>query len=420
MMARATLALAIALGLACDAPSRERIDRWRGTRDGAERLVGALASTDVAADLRARAAQHLVAMGDGPAAVAALRRRPSPAVLDALIPLLAGDARVASELQVPTPGQVAAKDALFELRPLATPAQRELIDGDLADWLAGYYEGRSGLGRHSGREILGAVGARAAPGLTAALEGVLAEPAPSKGRFVAVRDELLEGLALAGPPGVAVLLDLAQGRRGARHPDATLPTRAMRALGAAYVDRDTDAAPLLPGLDRLESIAGDTDAPPALANLAFDLIAATGPPHCLRPLTALARHPDAIRVWVAVREGLDCAGVDAIVPLAEALLPERDLEPADLERFFWAPAAALGPGAAVPARTLLASESWLARLSGVKLLERVGSAGDAERLRAIASDSTTLRWSREHDTKWAAPTLGAEAARVADHLEKKP
>src|SRR5688572_3793215 len=126
MVARATLALAIALGLACDAPSRERIDQWRGTRDGAQRLAEALSSTDVAADLRARAAQHLVAMGDTPVAVDALRRQSSPAVLDALVPLLAADAHVAAELQVPTPGQVAAKDALFDLRPLATRAQRDI------------------------------------------------------------------------------------------------------------------------------------------------------------------------------------------------------------------------------------------------------------------------------------------------------
>jgi len=418
-MARATLAFAVALGLACDTPTRERIDHWRGTRDGAERLAEALSSTDVPADLRARAALHLVALGATPVAVTALRRQPAPAVLDALIPLLAADARVASELQVPTPGQVAAKDALFELRPLATPVQRDLIDGHLAEWLTGYYEGRSALGRHSGREILLVVGARAAPGLTAALDAVLGQRAPSKNSFVAVRDELLEGLALAGSPGVAVLLDLAQRKRGARPADATLPTRAMRALGSVYVERDTDRKPLLASLDRLEAMAADTHTPPAIANLAFDLIAATGPPHCLLHLTTLARHADAIRVWVALRKGLDCAGVDAVVPLAEALRPERDFDPAELDRFFWAPVAALGPGAAVPARALIASGNWLARLTGVKVLEKVGTRSDAERLRGIASDSTTLRWSRDHDTKWASPTLGAEAARVADQLEKK-
>src|SRR5688572_440838 len=107
MTARATLALAVALGLACDAPTLERIDRWRGTVGGAERLAEALASGDLAADLRARAALHLVALGRTAAALEALERRPAPAVIDALIPLLAADAHVAAELQVPTPGQVA-------------------------------------------------------------------------------------------------------------------------------------------------------------------------------------------------------------------------------------------------------------------------------------------------------------------------
>jgi hypothetical protein len=417
MTARATVAFVVALA-ACDAPSAERIDGWRSSAGGAARLEAAVATGDLAPDLRARAARHLVALGEGAAAVAALRRSPAPAVLDALIPLLHADAQVVAELQVPTARQVAARDALFELRRLASGEQRARIDAHLADWLTAHYEGRSALGRHSGHEILAEVGARAAPALTASLERLLAAPRPTPTSWVAIRDELLDGLAVAGAPGVSVLLDLADGRRGTRHPDETLPVRAMRALSRSYAERDTDPAPLYPSLDRLQAMAADARTPPAIANLAFDVIAAAGSPYCLKPLTALAQHPDAIRVWVALRKGLDCAGIDAVVPLAEALRPERAFDPADLERFFWAPIAALGVDAAGPARTLTASGSWLARLTGIRVLEKIGSAADVARLRALADDSTPLRWSREHDTKWASATLGAEARRVADHLEQ--
>ena len=108
------------------------------------------------------------------------------------MPRLWADCKLTDELQKPTEKQIAAKDALFSLRDGAGPATRELIDGYLVDWLAGYYEGRAPLGLHSGEKILRTIGARAAPKLLAAGRKIVADPGTAT-EVAKFSDELLEG-----------------------------------------------------------------------------------------------------------------------------------------------------------------------------------------------------------------------------------
>jgi len=201
------------------------------------------------------------------------------------------------------------------------------------------------------------------------------------------------------------------GKEAQGHPDATLAGRAMQALGAAFLERHADPAALVPVVPRLAALAADPKQPGENGNLAFDLIARTGKDHCLLPLAKLARSHDPVRSWSAVQHGLACAGVDGIQPMAEALPTDRDYDPAIIEKYFWKDAAALGTGAATPARTLLGSASWVARLTGAELLAKLGTPSDAQLLRTLAKDSAPLRG-------WTVPTVGAEATKLADRLEK--
>jgi hypothetical protein len=316
---------------------------------------------------------------------------------------------------------VAAKDALFELRARATGSVRDAIDAHLVEWMTGYYEGRAALGRHRGEAVIAAVGERAAPALRATLEHTLAEAPPSAQRFVPVGDELLRGLSLAGGAGISTLLDLAERKLGTAHPDETLRVRAIGALHETYVQRTQPTAPLVPFLSRLEAIAADVKGPAASANYAFELISATGSPSCLGPLATLAAHADMNRVWVAVTLGLACAGADGVVPMVEALPTDREYDPDIIEKYLWAAIAKLGPSAAPPARALLSSSSWLARVTGVRVLLHVGDTSDATRIRNLESDAAPLHMLRGNDTKGApSATVGEEARRVADKLEQKP
>src|SRR5262249_30496649 len=179
--------------LACERPSPDAVERWRRAGD-TDKLTGVLADRDLAPDLRARAAQALITVGDPKETLAALRRLPdAAAVAKPLLGLLWEDARLQSQLQVPTLPQIRAKDALYDLRDFDPPT----VDGYLVDWITGYYEERAGFGIHQGEEILRTVGAKAAPKLIAAARETL-DLGSVDGKYTPIADNHLRALALTG------------------------------------------------------------------------------------------------------------------------------------------------------------------------------------------------------------------------------
>jgi HEAT repeat protein len=423
-MARPRIALVIAVAVAavafaCGEPTPERIDRWPSATDGAARLLKVFRRSDLDPELRARAAAHLVTLGETEAVMKDLAASPHPALIPPLIRFLSDDARVASELQVPTPSQVAAKDALFDLRAIVPRESHSAIDAALLDWFTGYYDGRAGLGRHPAEEVVAAVGSDAATRLIPLVLEIVRSRRNQREGFTPVSDELLRGLAFAGPLGAAAVLDFAEGKVGRDHADTTFQSRAAAALTYAFSAGRHDRRVLVPLLTRITALAEDPKRSPAVANLAFDLLGAAGKPQCLGPLARLAGHDEEIRVIMAVRKGIECAGADGIIPMAEALRADRDVNFETVESFFWDEIAKLGGAAAPRARTLLSSKNWIARLTGVKVLRQVGDRSDVARLRALEGDRAPLRGTPGKDTKRAAKTVGDEARRGADHLEKK-
>lgn len=416
-MVRPTFALILILA-ACDKPTSERIDRWPSASDGVAKLQKAFHTKELDAELRARAAAHLVTLGETDSVMRDLAASKEPALMAPLMRFLSSDAEVADPLQVPTPSQVAAKDALFDLRKMANADEKETIDAFLAGWLAAYYDGRAPLGRHPGEQIVVALGSDAAPQLITEFLDLLNTPANPDGSFTPISDDLLRGLSLSGGRGLAAVLDIAEKKVGADHPDATLSSRALNAISYALSAGRQDKRVIVPLLDRLKEIAANTSAPPALSNMAFDLIAYTGKPICLKVFADLAQHKEDIRAIMALRKGIECAGADGIIPMSEALDPDRDVDFEAIESYFWEPIAKLGAPAAPRARTLLSSRNWLARLTGVKVLRHVGDRSDIPRLRSLEGDKAPLRGKPGKDTKRAATTVGGEAQLVADQLEK--
>jgi hypothetical protein len=419
---RTLLVAVLVLGAAaCEKASHENIDRWRYSEKGPGKLVAAVADASLDADLRAHAAQALVEIDAPAGAMKALSETPPEVrepVVEKLIVRLWGDAKVGNDMQIPTDGQVQAKDALFEVRALSTPAQVQKIDGYLIDWLSPIYEERARLGRHHGEKIIQAIGARAAPKLIAAAKLIVDRPEQA-GKLVLVQDLSLRGIAGTGAPeAVGYLLDLAEKRN---YPEPTLPVRAMRALGAAYLDTQTPAASA--GLEahvaRLAKLADDERQDGETANLAFELLGASGSVRCLSPLLTLVRHRDVVRSWQATRLALRCGGAQAIVPVVEALPESRSYERGILEKYLWQLIIPLGDGAADAARKLIGSTSWVARVTGVELLGKLGGKSDAAQVRALAKDDTRLRgWWPKGDSR-RDPTLGDVAQNVAEALEKK-
>jgi hypothetical protein len=435
-----TLLLGSVLLVACERPTHENIDHWIRTERGPDKLAATLKDPALDPDLRAHAAQNLIRLDQTDTVLAILADVPAgprPTVLAALIPRLWQDARISGALTRPTADQIAAKDALFELRPLAGGEVGQRLDAYLLEWLTdGYYAGRSGAGRAAGAAILRALGPAAGPRMIAATRVVVDAPPDQSGTRLQVEPELLLGLAATGSPeAVGYLLELVG--RADRDPD--LPRRALGALHAAYVDNGgrlelVTAGPggsaLAPHLGRLADLAGADELSVDMRDQAIALIGAAGPPACIEALVPLiaGRHQNDMVRWVSANAALRCGKAQAIVPVAEALPPAGSYEASKLQGVLWEPMAALDDRelVAAQARILLASESWVARIIGVELLGHLGlpgaAAADAERVRALAGDRTVLRgwWGEQREVpvrdRKKPPRLGERAGQVADRL----
>lgn len=411
---------------ACEKVSHDNIERWENTDRGETKLRSAL-SGDHDAELRAHAAQVLIRLGQHEHVLAILggaRERERAAILPPLVERLWRDARLEGELARPQPHHVLAKDALFELRELATPSLRGTIDQHLIAWLTGgYYEGRSRSGRYSGRRIIRGIGAGAGAALVEAAREVLARPPDDQGRRVRLGDELLGSLALSGDPkALSLLVDLVEQPQV----DSSLPDRAARALRGAFIKSsaatDTIAgAALKPIAPRLQSLAMADKTDPGIADAAVDLLAAMGMPGCLPVFVELVAHdhPNPSFRWVATQNGIRCAGVAGIAPITGALPPRGGYAYTLLDRYLWSEILALPNKEAVAAaaRQLLVADSWVAKVTGVQLLGKLQSSGDAERVQRLAKSRTRLRGWYQQDAK-PDPTLGQVAERVARDLRK--
>ena len=152
-----------------------------------------------------------------------------------------------------------------------------------------------------------------------------------------------------------------------------------------------------------------------------------GMPGCLPIFVDMVSYPaDKSQFkWIGLQQGVRCGASESIIPLAEALPAGAAYEGALLKKYFWDEVLSLKPRSATAekAETLLSSENWVARISGIELLAEVGlrgrAAGDAAKIRALSKDGTVLKgWWGEKSGKRAVPKLGARAREVANALEK--
>ncbi len=441
-IAAAGLLCLVWLSGACESASHENIDRWMHTERGPTKLETTVVDASLALELRAHAARNLVRMGRLDAVVAqiaALESGDRAAVLEFLVPRLWDDARILGEMTKPTADQVEAKDALFDLRALASEPVRRQIDSYLIEWLTGgYYSGRASSGRIRGATIVRTIGPGAAPPLLDAANEILHAAADPSGARPKFEDPLLLGLAATGTPGaVSLLLDLSA--LGGRDP--SLPTRAIDALYRAYVDSGglfpvlgkSDVGGLAGTLDRMATLAQADDTPDRMVDDLVDLMVAAGPEHCVAPLLTLVKQPHRRRkhYLVSANAALRCAAHAAIVPVMEALPTAQPWSQAELRGALWQPIVALmadGNGGhqrvTMAARQLLHSKSWVARITGVELLATLGDAGHAAAVGALSRDRTLLRgwWGDQNNLpkgeRKPPLRLGSRASAVASALAR--
>ncbi len=427
------LLVALVAIAACGKPTHDKIDEWVGTQKGPGKIESALENSDLDADLRAHAAEALaIRLRKDTETIGILGKIPDAKrqpILAALAPRLWQDARISERMARPSERQMLAKDVLYYLRPLADAANKKVIDGYLVDWLTGgFYEGRADSGRVSGEVIMRHVTNRD-EATTKLIEAVNAEVAQSH----KLGDHLLYGLAAVGTArGVTKLLDLAE----SDIKDPTLERRVFVHLYNAYVKPEefepADPAALVPSVPRLEKVMLDQGESNEVVDIAINLITAAGMPACRKPLLAMITFPHSnprFR-WIGVKRALKCGGLAIAPDVIAKLSPERAYRRIDLDDALWTPLAAMEPRADVVklARTLLTSDSWVARISGVELLGKLArpdQAGtDAAQIAALEGDKTKLDgwWGDQSELpraqRKATPTLGQRAREVAGHLEE--
>jgi hypothetical protein len=411
----------------CEKTNHETIDKWLTTSKGPGKLLKAFANEDLDPELSAHAGVNLLKKQRDPDFRKTLEEMSSgrrEQLIGALAPSLWNLARVEDPKHLPTPEQIAAKDALVLIRKWASDAQRKEIDGYLLDWYAvRSYEARAAAGAHTGATVIRMIGPAAGKRMIAVVNGVIAEPGQEKTKNK-IHDELLLGLAVsASPEAVKHVLDIAGLDRG----DETLPARAMAQLYTAYVDPNrlfdvVPPDPLIPNLPQIVAIAKDPLRPGAVINNAISLIRAVGGRACVEQLVPLipVPHREARFKYVAATYALRCGGPKSIGEVLRGLPDPGAYEQAEVAGSIVAEIAKMTPREEVQAalRPLLDDKSTVVKWVAIEALAAIKSVEDAPKIAALSSRTDRLTGFGGKTSK-EDPTLGQRAKELAQQLSTK-
>ena len=409
---------------ACDKPTAESIEVWKTTEKGPGKLSEALRDRGLEAKLRAQAAMALADIGKADEVEASLGAMPPSERFDvvrALVPLYVGAMGTAGA----TPEKaLAARDALFSMRALASPEDQARIDGALMPTIeADLRAGRVRNGRQSVEKILQTIGAPAG----AMLAKLLGEPIPGygavaellarvgdesaremgasalvarAGREKTVPDAMWKAIGvLGGPASVRFLEDKIQ------HGSHDETVAAVRALQQRRVPE------ALPFALR---IAGDAKADRAVRDEMFGVVETIGGPQAKDGLVKIIQsdHDELVR-YRAFESLLAVSKQDGIVAGLEAFPASATYKQVDVDDLLVKLIEKLGPPARPVLLQALDSKFPLARMTAVMSLERLGQAADAGSLGKLGKDTTMIKGFPSGDT------IGKEATRVAGVVRSK-
>lgn len=416
---------------ACESVASERIEAWKGTVKGPDKIEAALRSSNVPANLRAEAAAALVDIGKPEKADAIMAGIEADERWEILKSLVEIGVKGLASPQVPKVRD--ARDMLFGVRQYAPPEEQKRIDAALLESVEkDLVAGRFGGGRHSLEKLLGAVGPPAGPmlvrllgdakapyrGVAEILVKVCDEPTRDKGGAA------LLGRITAGQP-IPNDMWLALGTLGGPTVTEFLANKmrkgpAEEAVAAAKALQQSRFPSVLP---LALEIAGDGRADKGLREEAFGVIEKIGGPEALQGLLRIiAKDKNDIVRYRAHEAALEIGRADAIVPALQAFSGKLSFKREDVLDFLVKDISKVGAAAKPAVLSALASSSPLARMTAVLALAaplpaspqvRLGSREDVAALGKLADDKATVKGFP------AALTVGAEAKRVALLLQGK-
>jgi hypothetical protein len=428
------LAVALALGFAiaaCEGVTSERIQTWKGTEKGPDKIEAALRSAGVPSALRAEAAAALVDIGRPEKVDQVMAGIASGERWEILKTLMEIHIKGMSSPQLPKARD--ARDGLFSVRQYApSDEQRRIDQALLASIEKDLFDGRFAGGRHSLDKVLSAIGAPAGPMLVR----LLGDPkAPYRGiaeLLVKVGDETTRdkgGAALLGrgapgttmPSDMWISLGLIGGPTVTEFLSAKLQKgSAEDAIAAAKALQQARFPSLLP---LALKIASDAKANKELRGEAFGVIERIGGPEAQGGLLRIIAEDknDVVR-YRAHEACLEVGKADAIVSALQAFSSKLSFKREDVVDFLVKDISKVGAKAKPQVLAALASPSPLARMTAILALEaplpsnpkgHLGAPEDAAALLKLGGDTATIKGFP------AGMTVGAEAKRVALLLESK-
>jgi HEAT repeat protein len=428
------LAVVVALGLAtaaCESPTSEKIQTWKGTEKGPDKIEGALRSPDVPASVRAEAAAALVDIGRSEKVDEIMAGVPSGERWEILKTLTEIYIKGMTSPQLPKVRD--ARDGLFSVRQYAPPEERGRIDGVLlASIEKDLLDGRISGGRHSLDKMLPAIGAASGPMLVK----LLGDPkAPYRGvveLLVKVGDDATRDMGAVAliariPPGrpmpsdMWISLGLLGGKTAA---DYLLGKMQKGSLGdAVAAARALQQSRFPSALPPVLKIAGDAKADNELRDEAFGIIEKVGGPEAEKGLVRIIAEDKNEKVRYRAHEAALAVGKgEAIVPALQAFSPTLSFKREDVVDFLVKDISKVGAKAKPQVLAALASPSPLARMTAVLALEapvsatltgHMGGPEDVSALLKLADDKATIKGFP------AGTSVGSEAKRVAAVLGGK-
>ena len=416
---------------ACESTTSERIEAWKGTQKGPDKIEAALRGGNVPANLRAEAAAALVDIGRPEKVdeiMAAMEAGERWEILKTLVEI---HIKAMSSPQLPKVRE--ARDGLFSVRQYAPPEEQKRIDGVLlASIEKDLSDGRFTGGRHSLDKILSAIGPASGPmlvkllgdpkspykGLAELLVKVCDEPTRDKGgaallgRVSAGKQVPIDMWLSLGLLGGPTVTDYLAGKM-----EKGSPEDAIFAAKALQQARFPTVLPLA------LKLAGDGKANKELRGEAFGVIEKIGGPEAQKGLLhIIAEDKNELVRYRAHEAALEAGKGDAIVPALQAFSGKLSFKREDVVDFLVKDMSKLGAKAKPQVLAALASPSALARMTAVLALEapvasnpkgHLGGPEDAAAVLKLADDKAVIKGFP------SGGSVGAEAKRVASLLQAK-
>jgi HEAT repeat protein len=430
MRTLAVFGLSLLLGVvACESVNSEKIETWKGTQKGPDRIEEALRSSNVPPRLRAEAAAALVDIGRPEKVDEILAASEAGERWEILKALVEIHIKGMASPQVPKARD--ARDGLFSVRQYAPPEEQNRIDGALLTSIEkDLAEGRFSGGRHSLDKMLSAIGPASGPmlvkllgdpkapyrGLAELLVKVCDEPTRDKGGSALLKrlssggtvpDDMWLALGLLGGPTVADYL--------ASKMQKGTSVEAITAAKALQQSRFPSVLPLA------LKIAADAKVNRELRGEAFGVIEKIGGPEAENGLIRIiAEDKNELVRYRAHEAAIEIGKSAAILPALQAFSGRLSFKKEDVIDFLVKDISKVGPAAKPQVLAALGSHSPLARMTAILALEaplpanlkaRLGAAEDAGALLKLAGDTATIKGFP------AGATVGAEAKRVAALLQ---